>query len=440
VSAFLARLTTTLPQGRALSDEHWWSRHRGVLVLLWLHLPVLGLLAVRSGIGVLHAAGELSLIVLPTLIASIPSVGRRTRAAFATLGLVTCSAMLIHVTGGLIESHFHLFVVIAVIGLYADWVPFAVAIGYVLVHHGTAGVLAPELVYDHPAALAHPLRWTLIHTGAVGAAAAVGVVKWRLHDALQTTAGELERLRMESERAAVAERQETQRLRDELLSVVSHELRGPLTTIMGFSEVLLDDDADLTEAQRLAFVTRIATQARRLERLMTGIFDASEANGTAEPAHTHLSRSIRLLVDDVVAGADRDRVTVAGVPPGLCVELPYRSLRLIVGNLLDNALVLAKPATTLAVEVGTTGEPARVVLTCTFEHAGTADPAQLIEPLTEPRAGGDDEGIGLHLVARIARTHGGTIAVEGAGSTTRFTVELPGAMHEQAGTAVAVPA
>ena len=85
--------------------------------------------------------------------------------------------MLIHVTGGLIESHFHLFVVAAVVGLYADWIPFALTIGYVLVHHGTAGVLAPELVFDHPAALAHPLRWALVHAGAVSAAAAVGVVK-----------------------------------------------------------------------------------------------------------------------------------------------------------------------------------------------------------------------------------------------------------------------
>ena len=59
---------------------------------------------------------------------------------------MTCSALLVHIWGGTIEAHFHFFVVMSLLMLFQDWVPFLVAIGYVVVHHGLVGALAPESV------------------------------------------------------------------------------------------------------------------------------------------------------------------------------------------------------------------------------------------------------------------------------------------------------
>jgi methyl-accepting chemotaxis protein len=49
--------------------------------------------------------------------------GRRVQAVAASLGLITSSAVVVHLSGGYIEAHFHFFVVTAVIALYQDWIP-----------------------------------------------------------------------------------------------------------------------------------------------------------------------------------------------------------------------------------------------------------------------------------------------------------------------------
>jgi two-component system, sensor histidine kinase and response regulator len=229
---------------------------------------------------------------------------------------------------------------------------------------------------------------------------------------------------------------ETRRLRDELLAVASNELRNPLTTILGFSEVLLDDDGQLSEAQRLNFVTKIATQARRLERLMTGIFDASEAE-PGEASHTHVSRTVRLVLADVVEESEQHRIRVGQVAPGLCAGIPYRAWRLILGNLVDNALRFARPDSAVSLDVVLSHDAGEwVELTCTVERdpAILTDPRRLFEPLIQ--ADPDDTraaawlGLGLHLVAQAVISHGGQVVVGGTGETVTFMIRLPAAEHE----------
>jgi diguanylate cyclase (GGDEF)-like protein len=71
---------------------------------------------------------------------------------------------------------------IGVLTLYQDWMPFLVAIGYVVFHHGLMGALAPESVYSHTAAVEHPWRWALVHGGFVLAASAAHIVAWRTNE------------------------------------------------------------------------------------------------------------------------------------------------------------------------------------------------------------------------------------------------------------------
>ena len=90
--------------------------------------------------------------------------------------------MLVHLSGGVVEAHFHFFVMIGVLTLYQDWMAFLIAIGYVVAHHGIVGVIAPEQVYNHADAIAHPWRWAMIHGGFVLAASAAHVVAWRTNE------------------------------------------------------------------------------------------------------------------------------------------------------------------------------------------------------------------------------------------------------------------
>jgi diguanylate cyclase (GGDEF)-like protein len=96
--------------------------------------------------------------------------------------LLTAAALLVDNSGGLIEAHFYFFVLIIVLTLYEDWLPFLVAVGFVLVHHGVFGTLTPHSVFDRSEEWRHPWVWAGIHAGFVAAAGAAAIGAWRLNE------------------------------------------------------------------------------------------------------------------------------------------------------------------------------------------------------------------------------------------------------------------
>ena len=171
-----------MPQGQLLPEHIWRRRHQTIVYLMWFHVVFLTIFGLVQGQSVPHMMFESSLLILPALLAGSEWASMKLRVAAASFGLITASAMLVHLSGGYIEAHFHFFVMIGVLTLYQDWMPFLVAIGYVVLHHGVAGVLAPESVYSHQNAVAHPWRWALIHGGFVLAASAAHIVAWRTNE------------------------------------------------------------------------------------------------------------------------------------------------------------------------------------------------------------------------------------------------------------------
>jgi hypothetical protein len=121
-------------------------------VILWLHVPTLYVLGLLQGYEPLHPFLETAVVALFAAAASVKGLSRDARASIATLGLVSSSAILVHLTGGLIEMHFHFFVMVAVVALYQSWYPFLLAIGFVLLHHGVIGAIDSSSVYNHPEA------------------------------------------------------------------------------------------------------------------------------------------------------------------------------------------------------------------------------------------------------------------------------------------------
>jgi diguanylate cyclase len=180
----LRRLLSGLPQGRLLPDAAWAERHRGIVLVLWLHVPALMAFGLARGYSVGHVAFDVLPIGIAAAAASVRGPGRRGRSLASALGLVTCSAVLLHLWGGQTEGHFHFFVVIPILALYQDWAPFLLALGFVVFHHGVMGAIDPGSVYNQHAALAHPWRWALIHAAFVIAASVSSVVSWRGNEQL----------------------------------------------------------------------------------------------------------------------------------------------------------------------------------------------------------------------------------------------------------------
>jgi diguanylate cyclase (GGDEF)-like protein/PAS domain S-box-containing protein len=177
------RVRAGLPRGGLLPASTWRWRHRGILGLVWLHALGFLVFAALNPAGLTwHSASEVALVGALAALATWRRLDRSARTALASMGLIASSALLVHLSDGIIEMHFHFFAALAVIALYEDWIPFLLALGYVVLDHGILGALAPSLIYNHPDAWAHPWKWAAIHAGFVLATSGASVIHWRLSE------------------------------------------------------------------------------------------------------------------------------------------------------------------------------------------------------------------------------------------------------------------
>jgi PAS domain S-box-containing protein len=191
----LNRLWSFIPSGGSLPEGVWGARHRFLVGLTFFHVviialagPVLGkhwelsfrsLLDDDSG---LHVFGEALVVALFGALACWRAAGRTMRATFVGFGLMSSSAILVHLSGGYIEFHFHFFVMLTFLALSQDWIPYLLAVAYVAVHHGVVGVLWPQSVYNHEAAFNAPWTWAAIHALFVLWSCVGSVIAWRFNE------------------------------------------------------------------------------------------------------------------------------------------------------------------------------------------------------------------------------------------------------------------
>jgi len=288
-----------LPRGRTLPPDVWASRHRWISVVLWLHVAGIAAFAVLRGYGLLHVLADVAVVATAALLAGWGALSRLTRSCTATFGLVLSSAILVHVSGGMIELHFHFFVVVAAVTLYQEWPPFLIAIGFVVLHHGVLGVLQPRAVYNHPDAWSRPWTWALVHGAFVLAASVASVASWSLNERqafdpltrLHNRTVFTERLKQAVDRAA---------------------RRGSLTAVLF---VDLDDFKAVNDGHGHAVGDAVlATVARRLRASVRGGDLVSRFGGDefAILCEGLLSAAAAGLLADRVAAALRDPIEVGG--------------------------------------------------------------------------------------------------------------------------------
>jgi diguanylate cyclase (GGDEF)-like protein/PAS domain S-box-containing protein len=195
----VVRLREWLPRGQTLPDEVWLRRHHSLIWVMALQGVGLAIFGLVEGFGALHTLAHLSILV-PIIVAAVVFENhRRWAAVLVAVGLATESALLVHIWHGAIEAHFLFFVMIVILTMYEDWLPFMVAAAYVLVHHGLVGALDPSAVYNHPDAIAHPWKWAAIHALFVMAAGAAALVAWRENERVRDQAYHEHELARDSE-------------------------------------------------------------------------------------------------------------------------------------------------------------------------------------------------------------------------------------------------
>jgi len=371
--------------------------------------------------------------VVLVLMAGVKVVGTRTsKAVLTSLALVTCSGLLVHFTNGLIESHFHFFVAVPLISLYRDWRPLAVGLGFVVIHHSVAGVLSPSDVFNHPAALAHPIRWALVHGVYVMALTAVIIAYWRFSESLEGALAREEELRRGVEEEKL--QMETERLehlvrsKDEFVASVSHELRTPLAAVMGFAQILRDDNSDLSDDERHELTSTIAQEAYDLAGIVEDLLVAARA----EINSVHISQVVVDVgancaqVVEVLTDTDKCRINISKSEQRVkAIADPVR-LRQIIRNLITNAIRYGGDQ--VIIEYETRGE--RVFLS--VRDNGTEIPDSQRERIFLPYSSAHDAGtqpssvgLGLTVSRQLAEMMNGHLAYSHDGHWSVFNLDLP---------------
>ena len=234
---------------------------------------------------------------------------------------------------------------------------------------------------------------------------------------------------LEREREALHRLQALDEMKDAFLLAVSHDLRTPLTSILGIAITLARQEVQLSPEEFQDLLGRLATNARKLDRLLSDLLDLDRlSRGIVTPKleDVDLGALVSSLVEEMDLLNGRP-VHVDAEPVAIAVD-PAKVER-IVENLLANAARHTPPGT--PVWVGVTQEDGGALLKVEDAGQGVAPDARdrVFQPFgqaTEDVGPSPGIGIGLSLVARFAELHGGRAWVEDRpGGGASFRVFFP---------------
>ena len=419
-------LINILPRGNTLSEADWQRRHRLLQWVLLVHVPVLAAIGLALHNPLLPLAIALTIPVICAVAGRLLSHHRRLGSAAVSAGLVWCSTALVGITNGSIESHFHFFIIIGFIALYQDWVPFLLNVLFTVVTHGVGSMWLRTLMFNHPAAQAHPWLWSLIHGVAVLLACVGVMLFWRVTEDEQNQKDDLTRKLADAE---IGRRKFTSDMLVNLARRNQSMLYRQLEIINQLEESERNPDA-LAELFRLDHLT---TRVRRnAENLLV-------LSGEKPPRVWSQPVELRDVVRAAIAETeDLDRVAFE-VPEGPLVDgASVTDLTHLLAELTENAVRFSPPDMAVTIRGRRDPRGGRGQL-LTVEDWGVgideADLAAANALLADPPEVdlAVSKRLGFHVVARLAKRHGIRVVLSPTpGSGITASIALPGS-HVRAG-------
>lgn len=215
------------------------------------------------------------------------------------------------------------------------------------------------------------------------------------------------------------------RLKSDFLSMVSHELKTPLTTLQAIAENFME--SDLPEKKR-RFLEIMHRNILRLERLVRNLIDRSRLEAGQFPLRKEphdIAVVVRETVDHFAALAKKGGVSVrVDMPDALLIVADLDAVTQIISNLLDNAVRFAQESVVVRIE----REGRFAVISVENDGPTLTDQERqaIFDRFSKVRAEGKSQlGLGLSIVRDLARAHGGSAVVVAGNPGLRFEVRVP---------------
>jgi len=231
--------------------------------------------------------------------------------------------------------------------------------------------------------------------------------------------------------------QENDRLRRELISNVSHDLRTPLATLHGYIDTLLLKNDDLDAREREHYLEIIRKHAHRLAKLIDDLFELSKLDSGSMPVSMEtfsLSELLHDILQDFELEARRRNVALqmAGEPRPAMVHADIGMVQRVLENLIRNALEYTPPGGSVTLDISTRPQDVAVTVSDTGCGIPEDEIGNIFERYFRSSHGqssrGQSSGLGLAIVKRILDLHGSRITVSSSvNEGTRFEFSLPGA-------------
>jgi anti-sigma regulatory factor (Ser/Thr protein kinase)/PAS domain-containing protein len=221
------------------------------------------------------------------------------------------------------------------------------------------------------------------------------------------------------------------RVREEFLATVSHELKTPLTSIVGYLD-LLEDAAELTHSEHAPTLAILKRNTQRLQGLVSDLLAAADSNLSVRKRRVDLGALVLQAVDGLQPRA-LDKGLLLGSStclPSLIGEVDPVRIGQVVDNLLSNAIKYTPAGGSVHVELEQDGADALIRVIDTGVGLSDGDQKQIFDRFFRATSARDDAipgvGLGLAIVRSIVAAHEGSVTVDSeVDAGTIMTVRLP---------------